>query len=88
MGSRISWQALRASEAYQGKWIALDACRYDKATGKPIEGELVDADEDLAALCARLREADRTRCAIVLCEPCPVSAVPPSRVAHSARVSH
>ena len=32
------------------------------------EGDVVDADEDLAELCRRMREADKTHCAILFCE--------------------
>jgi hypothetical protein len=56
------------SDRYRGQWVALNAPRYHPATGEPVEGELVDADEDLAVLCARLRAADRSACAILFCE--------------------
>ncbi len=29
---------------------------------------MVDTDEDLAELCRRMREADKTHCAILFCE--------------------
>lgn len=48
--------------------MALDNCRYDVSTKTPIEGEPVDADEDLAALCERMRRAKRAHCAIVFCD--------------------
>ena len=35
---------------------------------QPVEGDVVDADEDLADLCGRLREGQRGSCAIVFCE--------------------
>jgi hypothetical protein len=46
----------------------LDNCRYDQTTASPAEGDVVDADEDLAELCRRMREADTTHCAILFCE--------------------
>jgi hypothetical protein len=48
--------------------VALDNCRHDAATAAPVEGDVVDADEDLAELCGRMREADRSHCAIVFCD--------------------
>jgi hypothetical protein len=70
--SPVSWQTICQSDLYRGRWVALDAVRYDPASAQPLEGEVVDADEDLAELCARMRAADRTACAIVFCEPEPV----------------
>jgi hypothetical protein len=35
---------------------------------QPVEGDVVDADEDLADLCGRLREAQRSSCAILFCD--------------------
>jgi hypothetical protein len=49
-------------------WVALDACRYDPTTRQPVEGDVVDADEDLAELCARMRETGRSSCTILLCD--------------------
>ncbi len=46
----------------------MDNCRYDQSTASPTEGDVVDADEDLAELCRRMREADKTHCAILYCE--------------------
>lgn len=48
--------------------MALDNCRFDKATLQPIEGDVVDADEDLSELCARMREKGRTSCSILFCD--------------------
>ena len=85
MGQRLTWRDICQTDAYRGRWVALDNCRYDQATAAPIEGDPVDADEDLAELCGRLRESDRSRCAIVFCddeEPAPTSR---RRAAPSAR---
>jgi hypothetical protein len=49
-------------------WVALDNCRYDQATLQPVEGDVVDSDEELAELCSRLREAGHSSCAILFCE--------------------
>ena len=56
------------TEQLKGLWIALDNCRYDPSTRQPIEGDVVDADEDLAALCERMRETGRSSCAILYCD--------------------
>lgn len=48
--------------------MALDGCNYDPRTAKPTEGTVVDADEDLVALCARMQASDNRHCAILFCE--------------------
>lgn len=65
---RMSWPEARRSGRYKGLWVALDNCRFDPATRRPVEGDVVDSDEDLAELCARMREAGRGSCAILFCE--------------------
>ena len=65
---RRSWSEIARSREYQGRWVALDGVRYEAGTSRPAEAEVVDSDEDLADLCARMREADHTSCAIVFCE--------------------
>ncbi len=64
---RMSWQDLCARPDCRGRWVALDNVRYDPTSSKPVEGDFVDADDDLAELCARMLSADRTACAIVHC---------------------
>jgi hypothetical protein len=49
-------------------WVALDNCRYDSATRQPMEGDVVDADAELAVLCGRMRESGRANCAILFCD--------------------
>ena len=68
MKTRMTWPDLLRSQDYKGLWVALDNCRYDKTTLQPIEGDVVDSDEELVELCSRLREAGRTSCAILFCE--------------------
>lgn len=68
MGSRMTWRQICRSEEYKGRWVALDNCRYDATTASPVEGDVVDVDEDLAELCERIREADKSHCAILYCE--------------------
>ncbi|HSC86925.1 MAG TPA: hypothetical protein VLC09_06625 [Polyangiaceae bacterium] len=56
------------SDVYKGLWVALDNCRYEGASRKPVEGDVVDADPELAELCARMRESGRCSCAILFCD--------------------
>ena len=79
MRSRMEWRSICQSELYQGRWVALDCVRYDPVSAQPLEGEVVDADEDLADLCARMRASDRTACAILFCEADDVIFPMPSR---------
>ncbi len=64
--SRMSWEALCADSRYQQRWVALDDVRYEG--GNPVDGEVVDVDSDLAALCARVQSADHRSCAILFCD--------------------
>jgi hypothetical protein len=66
--ARFTWPQLQRSEEFRGLWVALDNCRYDAKTAQPVEGSVVDADEDLAELCSRIRSEDSRHCAIVFCE--------------------
>ena len=71
------------SDAYRGRWVALDNYRYDVKTAQPMEGTIIDADEDLVALCTRIRESENRHCAILFCDeleetPAPTSARYPS----------
>lgn len=68
MTIRMTWSQLCCSDDFHGLWVALDNCRYDQATHRPLEGDVVDADPELAELCARMREAGRCSCAIFLAE--------------------
>lgn len=63
----VKWSELIASDEYRGRWVALDQCRYD-AAAKPVEGTLVDADDDLVALCNRIRSSGSHNCAILYIE--------------------
>ncbi len=68
MTTSMTWPELCRSGQFKGLWVALDSCRYDPTTRQPIEGDVVDADPELAELCARMREAGRSSCAILYCE--------------------
>jgi hypothetical protein len=68
MDSRRTWPQIKQSDEYRGLWVALDDCRYDARTAQPIEGVVVDADEDLVALCSRMQAGDSRHCAILFCD--------------------
>ncbi|WP_437508626.1 hypothetical protein [Sorangium sp. So ce1099] len=65
---RMTWRDICRSEEFAGRWVALDNVRYVQGASQPAEADVVDADDDLADLCARMREADRTACAILFVE--------------------
>jgi len=78
MGSRMSWPQIRQSDEYRGRWVALDNCRYDARTAQPVEGTIIDADEDLVELCTRIRQSENKHCAILFCEEELEETPPPS----------
>ena len=85
----MTWPDICRSSDLVGRWVALDNVRYACGTSHPAEADVVDADEDLADLCARIRAADRTACAILFVErepDLPLSirrpSPPPPRAAH------
>jgi hypothetical protein len=63
-----SWPQANCRGKYRGHWVALDNCRYNSSCTQPVEGDVVDFDEDLAELCGRLREASRSKCTILFCD--------------------
>ncbi|MGE0786842.1 MAG: hypothetical protein AB7S26_14315 [Sandaracinaceae bacterium] len=63
----MSWDEICREEAYRGRWVALDDCRYDEASGRAVEGAVVDADADLVELCGRIQRSDYKNCAILFC---------------------
>ena len=83
--ARLLWSEICSSEQYQGRWVALDNVRYDPITSQPLEAEVVDADEDLGELCARMRAADRTSCAILHAEDETYPSMSFGRPIHSPR---
>lgn len=68
MEQRMTWDEICRDAELRGRWIALDDCNFDEATGKATEGLVVDSDDDLAELCARMRESDHTNCSIFLAD--------------------
>lgn len=78
MRSQRSLSEIRQSDEYRGRWIAVDNCSYDARTARPIEGTVVDVDDDLVELCKRVRQRDNKHCVIVLCEGADEPGPPPS----------
>ena len=84
--SRSSWDELTSKEELRGRWVALDNVLYAPSK-EPLEADLVDFDDDLTALCGRMRAADQTSCKILRCvarnsqrQSPPPSRPPPSGV--------
>jgi hypothetical protein len=67
-----AWSEICSCESYRGRWVALAACRYDDAS-RPIEGAVIDVDDDVAALCNRLRQGAHRECAVVFIDEAPPS---------------
>jgi hypothetical protein len=92
MGSRLTWPQICRSDEYRGRWVALDACVYDPRTAQPTEGTVVDADEDLVALCSRMQATDSKHCAILYCDeratPDEAAPVSPRPSANPPRAYH
>jgi hypothetical protein len=84
MSSRLTWDQIRQSDEFRGRWVALDNCTYDPRTAQPIEGSIVDADEDLVELCKRMQKDENRHCAILFCdeEPEPPSTPPAPKSFH------
>lgn len=64
----MTWSEIRQNAAYRGRWVAVDQCVYDAKTAKPLEGSVVDVDDDLVELCSRIRSGANKHCAILFCD--------------------
>ena len=64
----MAWEDICRDSTWQGRWVALDACAYNDA-GQATAGLVVDYDDDLAELCARLSAERRKSCSVVFCPP-------------------
>jgi len=64
----MAWEEICRDATWQGRWVALDGCAYNEA-GEATAGLVIDHDDDLADLCARLSADRRKRCSIVFCPP-------------------
>jgi hypothetical protein len=91
-GSRLTWPEIVTTTALRGRWIALDHCRYDARTAQPVEGVVIDSDEDLVELCGRIQDSENRHCAILFCdEPMtvePLSARTPTPVPSRPVTTH
>ena len=57
--------AASSLKRFRNQWVAIDPTA-DTTRGPRVNGGvIVDADEELADLCARMSEAKRTHCTIV-----------------------
>jgi len=66
--ARMSWNEICANKQFRNRWVALDGCRYDDVTRLPSEGTVIDADDDLAELCSRMKRENQHFCTILYCE--------------------
>jgi len=64
----MPWEDIRRDATWQGRWVALDDCAYNEA-GEATAGFVVDYDDNLAELCARLSAERRKSCSVVFCPP-------------------
>lgn len=64
----MAWEDICHNAMWQGRWVALDECAYDES-GQATAGLVVDYDDNLADLCARLSAERRKRCSVVFCPP-------------------
>ena len=64
----VAWKDICGDARWEGRWVALDGCTYNEA-GKATAGLVVDYDDNLAELCARLSAERRKRCSVVFCSP-------------------
>ena len=67
IGVRLAIGAIRWYERVISPLLG-DNCRFDPCSNQPVEGDVVDADEDLAELCARLQKGSRSKCTILFCD--------------------
>jgi hypothetical protein len=70
MARLVTWPEIRCNENFQGRWVAMCDCVYDN-DARPVAGQVVDADEDLVALCSRMKKEGSRHCAILFCDPEP-----------------
>ena len=82
MSELMTWSELCERDEYRGRWVALDGCRYDEQTSKPIEGTVIDVDDDVVELCNRVRDAEMRDCAILFIDGSRTSLIPAARALH------
>ena len=62
---RMTWDEICTDSGLRGRWVAIDDCSFDEATGRATAGLVVDCDDDLAELCSRMRDSTWRNCSIV-----------------------
>jgi len=62
----MAWEDICSQSTWQGRWVALDDCAYNES-GEATAGLVVDYDDNLAELCARLSAERRKRCSVMFC---------------------
>ncbi|APS00586.1 hypothetical protein [Pajaroellobacter abortibovis] len=67
MGYHCSWPELQENKQFQGRWVALQECKYDAKTSQLKEGNLIDSDEDFVKLCSRMKKENQRHCTILFC---------------------
>lgn len=67
MAIRLPWPEIRQRAEFQGQWIALEHCVFEDQASEPAEGEVVDADKNLGALCKRVKRCDGRHLVIRFC---------------------
>lgn len=65
---RAFWVDLCATAAFSGRWVAVDHVSWRAQSDEPHEVEVVDVDDDLAALVTRMRAHARTSCSVLQCK--------------------
>lgn len=63
---RMLWSELCSMPEFTERWVAFEAVTYED--GRPSVGDVIDADEDLATLCARVQSQDGTNRTILYCD--------------------
>jgi hypothetical protein len=77
---RALWIDLCATDAFSGRWVAVNNVRYARGSEEPVEVEVVDVDDDLGTLVARMRAHARKSCAVLQCRR--RAAMPARRLIH------
>ena len=64
----MTWDEICTDDALRGRWVAMNDCSFDEATGRATAGLVVDADADLAELCSRMRDSTWKNCSILFAD--------------------
>jgi len=64
----MTWDEICTDDALRGRWVAMNDCSFDESTGRATAGLVVDADDDLAELCSRMRDSTWKNCSILFAD--------------------